>query len=141
MSADKRSKLAPERFTPVGGCYSHGLCVEVGDARLVFVTGQLAIDADSNVVGRDDPRVQAAFVLDNVVRILSEAGLGLEDVVKGQLFLAPPARMQDVQSEIDAALSEHGPAFTVVGVSALARDGCSVELEVVACAPRHHFAI
>ena len=136
MSID-RVKLRPDHFTPVGGRYSHGLSVGIAGGSWVFVTGQLAIDAESNVVGRDDPRAQAAFVLENVARILAEAGAGFGDIVKGQLFLTPPARLQDVQDVLHTALAEQSPALTIIGVSALAREGCCVELEVVACVDRH----
>lgn len=127
-----RSKLMPAHFTPVGGAYSHGLAVDVENARFVFLTGQLAIDAESNVVGLGDVLKQTAFVVSNVERILSEAEATLTDVVKAQLFLAPPAELDDVPAVLEF-LERRLAAVTVLMVSALAREGCCVELEVTAC--------
>src|SRR3954465_3697830 len=82
-----RERLAPETFTPVGGAYSHGIRVSLQRGDFVFVTGQLAIDPTSAVIGEGDVVAQAAYVINNVKRILSEADTTFTDVVDARLFM------------------------------------------------------
>lgn len=66
------------------GAYSHGYSVEVGDAKLIFTTGQIALDKDGSIVAPDDIEKQTEFVFESLQDILKEAGASLDDVVKYQ---------------------------------------------------------
>ncbi|MBF6555958.1 MAG: RidA family protein [Acidimicrobiales bacterium] len=131
-SRPQRRKLTPQRFTPTGGAYSHGLSVEVGCGAVIFTTGQLAIDPESRVVGLGDAASQVRYVIENIEQILSEDDAGLADIVTAQMFLLD---MRDYESVIDVFneyFTASRPPLGVVGVTGLARDGCVVELEAVA---------
>ena len=82
----KKTKITPESFTPTMGAYSHGLKVKTADCSWIFVTGQIAMDKNGEVVS-DDIEVQTRFVFENITKILCDAGASMDDVVKAQIFL------------------------------------------------------
>ena len=127
----QRSKIAPSNFTPTMGAYSHGYTVDVGDARFVFVTGQIALDEKGEVVS-DDVEEQTRFVYDRIGRILSEAGASFADVVKVQLFLTDISDFGKVSPIRNEFFAESEPVSTLVEVSSLVHPGCKIEIEVVA---------
>src|SRR5881628_240965 len=80
-----RKVLTPTADGKPIGMYSAGFAVD--PARLVFVAGQVAMDADGRVVGEGDIKAQATQVYRNLAAVLAEAGLTLRDVVKLTTFL------------------------------------------------------
>ena len=50
--------------------------------RLIFVAGQVAVDAEGNLVGPGDVAAQARQAFANVGRALAAAGAGPQDVAK-----------------------------------------------------------
>ena len=72
---DKQA-FASADAAPAVGPYSPSL----GAGDLVFVSGQLPLDADGKIVGYT-PKDQTRKSLDNMRLTLTAAGLGLENVV------------------------------------------------------------
>ena len=104
-------------------------------SRTVYVSGQVAMDADGTVVGVGDLAIQTEQVIRNLQIALEEAGATFEDVVKITTFVV------DYQPEHRAVISEvrerflpagAPPASTLVGVSALALPDWLIEIEAVA---------
>jgi enamine deaminase RidA (YjgF/YER057c/UK114 family) len=130
-------------LTPTGagkpiGMYSAGFAVD--PARLVFVAGQVAVDAEERVVGEGDLKAQATQVYANLATVLAEAGCTLRDVVKFTTYV--------VQNQDRAPLAEWRraeypklfpdgvyPASTGVVVVELARPSLLVEVEAIAVRP------
>ena len=73
----QRHIVRPEGLAATSG-YSH---VAEFSGRLVAVSGQVAWDADGNVVGRDDVEAQARQVFANLGTALAAAGTDLAHVV------------------------------------------------------------
>ena len=44
-----KTKINSDQFAKRLGAYSHGYTVEIGDTKLIFTTGQIALDKDGNV--------------------------------------------------------------------------------------------
>jgi enamine deaminase RidA (YjgF/YER057c/UK114 family) len=135
--------MARRVLTPKGdgkpiGMYSAGFEVDAG--RLVFVAGQVAMDATGRVVGEGDIAAQAAQVYRNLEAILAEAGSGWRDVVKFTTFLT---RHEDFGPFGDWRKKEYARLFpdgvyppnTGVVVQALARPGLLLEVEAIAVKP------
>jgi 2-iminobutanoate/2-iminopropanoate deaminase len=106
----------------------------VADGTL-YMSGQVATDADGDVVG-EDIEAQTRQAFENVGRILEEAGAGFEDVVKVTSYLV------DIHGDYDGykrAFAEFFddplPCHTMLGVADLAREEFLVELEVEAPLP------
>jgi len=125
-------KLLPKDSPPARGAYSHGVLVPLPGADMLFVTGQVAVDPQGNVVAANDTKKQAEFVFENIGKILDEAGLSFRDVVKAQVFLTDINDFSKVSEVRNKYFAESKPASTMVEVSKLVREGCCVEIEVMA---------
>ena len=133
-----RRVLRPKGEGKPIGMYSAGLDVDAG--RLIFVAGQVAMDAEGRLVGEGDVAAQAGQVYRNLEAILKEAGCGWRDVVKFTTFLT---RHEDFgpfgewRKREYARLFPDGvfPPNTGVVVQALARPGMLLEVEAIAVKP------
>lgn len=115
---------ARELFAPPG--YAHAV-----EARgVIHTAGAVPLDADGNLVGEGDVRVQAERVLANLEVQLRAAGATPADVVKTVVYVATenhgdlPAVWEVVQESPFA-----GAASTLLGVSLLGYAGQLVEID------------
>ena len=130
-------------LTPTGdgkpiGMYSAGFVTDASP--LVFVAGQVAIDADGRVVGAGDLKAQATQVYQNLAAVLAEAGCTLRDVVKFTTFLVRTedwAPFAEWRKTAYPRLFPDGvyPANTGVVVKELARPELVLEVEAIAVRP------
>ena len=127
-----KTKINPQNFTKTVGAYSQGLKVNVGDKVMVFVSGQLAMDADGNPIAPNDISAQTRYIFENIKIILGEAGAKLEDVVKVQIFLTDITKFSQVSVVRNEYLEHIKPVSTLVEISRTVKDGCDVEIEVLA---------
>ncbi len=112
------------------GAFSAG--VEVPAGRTVYISGQVAMDAEGNVVGEGDIKAQTERVLENVAIVLDEAGGGLEDVVKVTVFITDMGMYDGIHEVRRRYFSEPYLASSMVEVSALIDPRLLVEVEAVA---------
>lgn len=127
-----KSKINSGEFAKRLGAYSHGYSVEIGDARMIFTTGQIALDKEGTVLFPDDPAKQAEFIFVSLQQILSEAGATLDDVVKTTIFLTDINDFSKVSPVRNVFFKNSEPVSTLVEVSKLVKPGCRVEIEVIA---------
>ena len=125
-------QIQPKDFTPTIGAYSHGITVPLPGADLIFVTGQIAMDSDGNVVAPNDAEKQTEFIFENIQKILNEAGATLDNVVKAQIFLTNMNDFSKVSPVRNKYFANSKPVSTLVEVSKLVKEGCCVEIEVIA---------
>src|SRR5687767_1048283 len=95
--------------TPTGkaiGPYSLGIAA--GD--LVFVSGQIPLDAATGKLVEGDVSVQARQSLENVKSVLEAAGLSFAHVVKTTIFLTDMADFAAVNEVYKAYVAEPYPA-------------------------------
>lgn len=122
---DKQSFAAPEGPPPVGP-YSPA----IGSGELVFLSGQLALDAEGRLAAASAPE-QALRAMENLEQLLTAAGLRLDNVVKTTIFLTDMqdfAAVNEVYGEFFAAPF---PARSTVQVAALPKNA-KVEIEAIA---------
>ena len=120
---------APDAPTPIA--YSH--VVKMGP--MLFVSGQLPIDAKRQLVAPGDLRGQTRQVLENIRRVLAAAGASWGDVAKLTIFVVGMDQIQQVREARQAYYQEQGiepPAATAVGVAGLAVEGALIEIEAFA---------
>jgi enamine deaminase RidA (YjgF/YER057c/UK114 family) len=99
--------------------------------KTIFVSGQLARDAQGNVVGAGDMRAQIRQTGENIKAALAAAGATLNDVVKTNTYVTDIEEFfkhTDVRMEYFGAL----PTSTTVEVRKLAHPDLMVEIEVIA---------
>lgn len=127
-----RTRINPADFTKTVGAYSQGLKVDIGDKAMVFVSGQLAMDADGNPVAPGDFGAQTRFIFENIKRVLGEAGAALEDVVKVQIFVTDMSKFPQVSAVRNEYLGDIRPVSTLLEINRTVKDGCDIEIEVTA---------
>ena len=125
----KRRFLTPDSLAPGRG-YSHGVTVSGGHT--TWTAGQVAFDADGNVVGEGDVVAQTRRVFENLSAVLGEAGATWSDVVKLNYFVTDISRLQEIREVRNEFLDpDRLPASTLVQVSALATPELLIEVEAI----------
>lgn len=127
-----RTQINPLNFTRTVGAYSQGIKVDLGNKFMVLVSGQIAMDADGNPVAPDDISAQTRFIFENIKTILGEADAKLDDVVKAQIFLTDVTQFPKVSAVRNEYFADIKPVSTLVEISRTVRDGCDIEIEVMA---------
>lgn len=126
-------------FHMIGGApapvapYSHA----VEQDGWLFITGQLATDPDNDALPIPDGiEAQTHKVMDNLSRVLTGLGVGLEHVLCVRVFLTEFNRDYAAFNAIYQSYFPAGrlPARTTVGVMALARGGI-IEIDLIARRP------
>jgi enamine deaminase RidA (YjgF/YER057c/UK114 family) len=124
----------PELGTPPG--YSQ--LVEVSAGRIVFISGQTALDSDGHVVGSNDFAAQAAQVFRNLAIALEAGGCTAANLVKLTVFLTDMQNLglyREARNRFFAsATPPAAPAVTLVEVSKLYGADFMIEIEAVAAA-------
>lgn len=123
----KKIVKTPHAPAPIGP-YNQGI---IAGGKMIFTSGQIAIDPKTNQVASLDIRGQTRLVLENVKAILQAAGSGPDRVVKTTVYLKSMndfAAMNEVYAEF---LSESSPARSTVEVSRLPKD-VLVEIDCIA---------
>ncbi len=135
MTGSSHAKLhnPPEMHKPFG--YSH--VAEVTGGRLVYIAGQVALDAAGSLVGKDDFAAQARQVFANLNSALSSAGASFHDVIKLNYYCAdavdPTVHLPMVREIRDQYINTAAPPVsTFVVVRRLVRPEWLIEVEAVA---------
>ncbi|TQN28480.1 enamine deaminase RidA (YjgF/YER057c/UK114 family) [Haloactinospora alba] len=115
----------PESYTQV---------VAASGSRMVFVAGQVADDAQGNLVAPGDLSGQAHQAFANLGRCLAAAGAAPEQVARITIYVVShkPEYLPLISKARIAVFGDHKPADTIVGVQTLAESGYLVEVEAIA---------
>lgn len=103
--------------------YSQG--VRVGDT--LWMAGQIGIGPDGQT--GETLEEQTRFAFQNMARVLEEAGGSLADVVELVTYHTSMAHLQTVAAVKAEFFTENFPAWTVVGVTALALPDLMIEVK------------
>jgi reactive intermediate/imine deaminase len=111
------------------GPYSHGA---VGSGML-FTAGQIPITPEGEVLSDEPIGIQTEQSLSNVERILAEADLTMDHVLKTTVYMTDIDEF-DGMNEVYRSFFDGGlPARTALEVQRIA-DGAAIEIEAVATA-------
>jgi enamine deaminase RidA (YjgF/YER057c/UK114 family) len=102
---------------------------------LIEVAGTTAVDERGEVVGPDDPYLQAKYALEKIGRALAEAGAGFENVIRTRMFVTDIGRWEEVGRAHGEVFRDIRPAATLVQVASLVRSDLLVEIEATAFVP------
>jgi 2-iminobutanoate/2-iminopropanoate deaminase len=119
VSTDK----APKAIGP----YSQAIVA--GD--LVFVSGQIPLDPQTQQMVQGDVRAQTERVMENLSAILGTAGVSFDHVVKASIFLADLNDFAAVNEIYGRRFPNAPPARSTVQVAGLPK-GARVEIDVIA---------
>ena len=100
--------------------------------RLLYIAGQVARDAEGNVLAPGDIRTQAREVFQNLRRVLQAAGGDLADLLKITTYLT---RIEDLPAVAEVRtqfIPGELPASTLIVVTRLAQPDLLIEVEGMA---------
>src|SRR5690242_21377284 len=126
--------LNPKELGAAPKFYSHAVSL-AGQAKLVYVSGQVSWGPDGRVVGAGDMRAQCEQVFKNVTTVLAAADAGWGDIVKMNSYMVNlNAENVAMFRETRSRYLKPGqmPASTLVGVTSLVQPELLLEVEVVA---------
>ena len=129
----QRKYLNPPTLLQPRG-YTHVVTVE-GGGKMVFISGQVAVDKDGKLVGPGDLKTQIRQAASNLKLALEAADATASDIVKTNTYIvnykpADYSALREARAELFP--SGEPPASTLVGVTSLAVDGLMVEMEAIA---------
>lgn len=111
--------------------YSH--VAEVSRGKLVFIAGQVALDRQGNLVGKDDYAAQTRQVFENLKEAVEAAGGTLRDIVKLNYFCVDLSHLPEIRSVRESFFDrDRLPVSTAVEVRRLFRPDTLIEIEAVA---------
>lgn len=130
----KLETLQPDGWKKPKG-YANGIALG-GASKLVFVAGQVAWDANEQIVGRGDFGAQFAQALANVVEVLRCAGARPEHIVRMTIYVTDKqmyiAHAKQIGVTWKDLVGRHYPAMSLVEVADLLEEGALLELEATA---------
>ncbi|RYE22016.1 MAG: RidA family protein [Sphingobacteriales bacterium] len=118
-----QTKNAP---APIG---PYNQAVQFGN--MLFVSGQIAIDAQSGELIKGDVKTETTIVMQNLNGILQEAGMDFSNVLKTTIFLTTMDSFAAVNEVYGNYFGENAPARETVAVVGLPK-GVNVEISVIA---------
>lgn len=125
-------KINPTSMKQPNKAYSNGILVDLDNAQILFVTGQLAQDDQGNVVAPFDYEEQTKFIFGQLGKILNASEMSFDDVVKAQIFVKDIHNSSKISAIRDEYFKNSKPASTMVEVGGFVKDGCCVEIEIIA---------
>ena len=115
--------------------YGFSQIVTTTPGKLIFLSGQVAWDAQQTLVGGKDLKAQTLQALRNVEKALGSAGATLTDIVTMRLYIVDyaPQKAQPITEALNAVFEgQPPPACTWIGVATLADEGFLIEIEATA---------
>jgi enamine deaminase RidA (YjgF/YER057c/UK114 family) len=106
--------------------------VKIGNT--IEVTGTVAVDDNSNLVGGNDAYEQTRFVLQKIEAVLKKAGASLKDVVRTRMFVTDISRWEEYGRAHGEFFKDIKPCTTMVEVSNLISPEYLIEIEATAIA-------
>jgi 2-iminobutanoate/2-iminopropanoate deaminase len=119
-----KTKNAPAPIGPYNQAVAFG--------NMLFISGQIALDAATGTLIQGDVKAETVKVMDNLQAILAEAGMTFENVLKTTIFLMDMGDFAQVNEIYGSYLAEAtAPARETVQVSGLPK-GVKVEISMIA---------
>lgn len=111
---------------PIG---PYNQAVQVGN--LLFVSGQIPMDAASGELVTSGIEAETEMVMHNLKAILSEAGMDFQHVVKSTIFIMDMGQFAQINAVYGKYFPENAPARETVQVAQLPK-GVNIEISVIA---------
>jgi enamine deaminase RidA (YjgF/YER057c/UK114 family) len=133
-------KAQTEHINPKGLAAPHGYThvIATKPGKMIFISGQVAMDAQGQLVGKDDLRAQTKQVFENLKTALAASGATFDDVVKITWYVKGynPQQLTILRDVRDMYVKKEAPpASTLVGVTSLFQADYLLEVDAVAVVP------
>jgi enamine deaminase RidA (YjgF/YER057c/UK114 family) len=104
--------------------------VKIGN--IIEVTGTVAVDDNSNLVGGNNAYEQTKFIIQKIESVLQKAGASLNDVVRTRMFVTDISRWEEYGKAHGEFFKSIKPCTTMVEVSKLISPEYLIEIEATA---------
>jgi len=121
--------ITPAEAKPVA---NYKMATRMEGGRLLYIAGQVARDAEGNVLGPGDIRAQARQVFQNLQRVLQAAGGDLPDLLKITTYITKIEDFPAVAEVRSQFFRGELPASTLIVVTRLAQSELLIEVEGMA---------
>ncbi|SMD18453.1 RidA family protein [Kibdelosporangium aridum] len=117
--------------------YAHAVTTS---GRLAFVSGQVALDENGQLVGQDNLAAQTRQALRNLENVLKQLGATWADVVRFNWYMVDTSELPIVREIRDEFIrpvlgDRPNPASTLIQVAGLFRPECLIEVDAVVSIP------
>lgn len=104
--------------------------VKVGN--IIEVTGTVAVDDNSKLVGGNDAYEQTKFIIQKIEGVLQKAGATLKDVVRTRMFVTDISRWEEYGKAHGEFFKDIKPCTTMLEISKLISPEYLIEIEATA---------
>ncbi len=120
--------IAPKKVhRPFG--YAHAIQID----KTLYISGQIPLDMDMNVVGKNDMAAQTEQVYGNLKKVLEDAGGTMTNIVMLNIYCTDIERFdKETRGLRKKYFGDYYPAVTAVEVKRLYRPDFMIEVEAVA---------
>ncbi len=104
--------------------------VRVGN--IIEVTGTVAVDDNSNLVGGDSAYDQTRFIIQKIGKVLEKAGASLKDVVRTRMFVTDISRWEEYGKAHGEFFKDIKPCTSMIEIKGLIAPEYLIEIEATA---------
>lgn len=132
MTTDKKpNKVLIPKGAKAKETYSHGISVPIGDREMIFVTGQIAAK-NGKAVAPGDIEKQTEYIFNAINDILKAGRASLDDVVKAVIYVKDVNDFSKISPIRNEYFKRSKPVSTLIEMSNTVREGCDIEIDVIA---------
>ena len=104
--------------------------VRVGNT--IEVTGTVAVDDNTNLVGGNSAYEQARYIIQKIEKVLQGAGASLKDVVRTRMFVTDISRWEEYGKAHGEFFNDIKPCTSMIEVKGLIAPEYLIEIEATA---------
>jgi 2-iminobutanoate/2-iminopropanoate deaminase len=117
--------------------YSHSVEIDLGNCKMIIISGQIALDNKGNLIGKDNLAEQTEQVFTNIKNIITESGGTMDNVIKIGIYMLDISQVQTFRDVRNKFFNQQKPpTSTLVQVSKLVRDDLLIEIEATVIIPK-----
>jgi 2-iminobutanoate/2-iminopropanoate deaminase len=121
----------------VSKSFSTAAIIDLGNCKMVIISGQAALDSLGNLIGKGDLAKQTEQVFLNIKKIVTDLGGTMDNIVKTGIYLVDKSQIQGFRDTRNKFINlKNPPASTLVQVSSLFNDDLLIEIEATAIIPK-----
>jgi enamine deaminase RidA (YjgF/YER057c/UK114 family) len=104
--------------------------VRIGN--VIEVTGTVAVDENSALVGKDNPYAQTRYIIEKIETVLKQAGGSLKDVVRTRMFVTDIKRWEEYGKAHGEFFGNIKPCTSMIEIKGLIAPEYLIEIEATA---------
>ena len=104
--------------------------VKIGNT--IEITGTVAVDDNSELVGGNNAYEQTKFILQKIEKVLERAGASLKDVVRTRMFVTDISRWEEYGRAHGEFFKDIKPCTSMIEVKGLIAPEYLIEIEATA---------